>query len=160
MKSCSEEEKREYNRFYRLAFPHIHREYTRVFKLAFPERRRKLQRRFRANNPGYDAAWSKAHPEVAQRYARSEKGKITKCAAWMRRWAHKRQAVLPGAQSDITDVYARAAWWRTQGFDVEVDHIFPLGFGWHEPANLQIIYASDNRQKSYKPDYVPMVVFV
>ena len=77
-----------------------------------------------------------------------------------RRRAHKRHATLSGAQWEINKIYVRAARWRKWGFDVEVDHIYPLGFGWHEPANLQIIYKFENRSKGANPDYIPEVIFV
>jgi hypothetical protein len=91
--------------------------------------------------------WRKNHaPENAAREAR--------------RYARKRNSVLPGDQWEITEVYARAAWWRKQGFIVEVDHIYPVGFGWHEPSNLQIIYKSENAAKGARCDYIPQVIFV
>ena len=45
-------------------------------------------------------------------------------------------------------------------FQVEVDHIFPVGFGWHEPKNLQIIYRSENAIKGTNPNYIPSVIFI
>ena len=76
------------------------------------------------------------------------------------RRAREHEAYISGPQWEITQIYARAAWWRSQGFNVQVDHIYPVGFGWHEPANLQIIYASENARKGANPDYKPRVVFV
>lgn len=77
-----------------------------------------------------------------------------------RRRARKRDALLPGDQWEINAIYARAKWWRARGFNVEVDHIYPLGFGWHEPANLQIISKGENIRKHANPDYKLKRIFV
>lgn len=52
----------------------------------------------------------------------------------------------------INNIYAEARWMRRHGFDVHVDHVYPLcgpNFcGLHVPSNLRIVSASDNMAKS------------
>ncbi len=76
----------------------------------------------------------------------------------------RRNAIMLGArvgdQRRVRAVYRRAAWWRSVGFPVVVDHIVPLSKGGaHSPENLQIIYGSENAKKGARLDYQPSVVF-
>lgn len=92
-------------------------------------------------------AWQKRNPE---------KVRLNKVICSARRRARKRGAAI----EQCRPIYLRAAWWRSVGFPVEVDHKVPLAKGGaHSPENLQIIYATDNVAKGVKLDFTPSVVF-
>ena len=143
-------------------------EYQRLFRLAFPERHRAEVKQYVRTNMG-----RRAKRKSSQKYKQSTKGK-QRSNLWRKtdkgklndarhvrcRRARKRNALLPGSQWEIDQIYSRRDYWRSNGCNVEVDHIFPLGFGWHEPANLQIIYANDNARKNCNPDYKPKIIFI
>ncbi len=109
-----------------------------------------------------NALWRQRNPEkmadLKRRWNIDHRG--LQRAQIVRRRARKRLASLPGSQWQISEIYRRAEQWRKWGFDVQVDHIFPLGFGWHEPANLQIIYADENRAKHANIDFTPRIIFL
>lgn len=140
-------------------------EYIRLYRRAFPEKKRAIDAAWRKANPekcrASGATWRRAHPEKHRvnsamwRKTNPEK----KCAQEVRRRARKRNALLPGPQWEIDKIYIRRDQLRVRGLHVEVDHIYPLGFGWHEPANLQIILASENHRKQANPDYKPSKIF-
>jgi 5-methylcytosine-specific restriction endonuclease McrA len=71
-------------------------------------------------------------------------------------WKRLNQA----AKLKMRKVYERCQWWKKQGFDVVVDHIKPLAKGGkHHPANLQIIYRSENQTKRDKLNFTPSAIF-
>jgi 5-methylcytosine-specific restriction endonuclease McrA len=73
----------------------------------------------------------------------------------------KIKKVTQGSKKLLAKIYARAVWWKTQGFDVAVDHIVPLiKGGAHSVKNLQIIYAFENRKKHASLTYKPICVFL
>ena len=57
----------------------------------------------------------------------------------------------PGVREAVRSIYREAARMRKLGFDVHVDHVYPLIHplfcGLHTPSNLQIIGAKPNMQK-------------
>ena len=120
---------------WRRANPKRHLQNVANWQTAHPEKARAAKRKWKQNNP------ARVNFHTAQRRARIK------------------NATLPGDQWEILQVYERAQWWCDRGFDVEVDHIYPPGFGWHEPANLQIIYARENQSKNANPDYKPSRIF-
>ncbi len=110
------------------------------------EKRRIQTRRWVANNP------DKVREKMKKWY--DKRGAIYHS---MRR-ALKR-SVTVGDITAIEEIYERAKELR-EWFDVAVDHIVPIARGGtHEAANLQIIYAFENRAKSANQNYKPRVIF-
>ena len=151
MPSPNKEHDREYKRLHRLAFAKLHLTRERNWVRLNPEKKKTSDRRYH-----------RTHPEVHR--AANKKGSINNrsscCGRSAAHRARRRQASLPGDQWEINQIYQHADNLRRKGLAVEVDHIYPCGFGWHEPANLQIIYASENQAKNANPDYIPSEVFV
>lgn len=62
------------------------------------------------------------------------------------------QPPWPGLEVALRNIYKEAKSMRKEGYDVHVDHIYPLVHplfcGLHVPANLQIIPGVDNMIKS------------
>jgi hypothetical protein len=78
-----------------------------------------------------------------------------KTAANKKRKLTKQRATPPWADSEkINAIYAEAAFMRSLGVDVHVDHILPLKgktvSGLHTHDNLQLLLAKDNLSKSNK----------
>jgi hypothetical protein len=170
---------REYERLRRLAFPAWFKEHRKHWKripltahvIAYrkqwaknnPEKRKKYWQKDNAKpeRKNYQRKWH--HANRTRRRIRARELRLANPAAakakCARRRARRHAATLPGDQTEITQIYQRAEIWRGWGFDVEVDHIYPCGFGWHEPSNLQVIYKLDNRRKQANPDYKPSKIF-
>jgi hypothetical protein len=162
--------------------PDKYRQRTREARRKNPEKIRASYRKWRLNHP-YQAKlatqkwrekrkehvrqtikkWRKSHKKECLKHTKDWKynnpEKVNACNALRR--ARKRHSIPPDVDLlAIKQIYVRAQWWRKRGFDVAVDHIFPLGFGWHEPDNLQIIYVSENHRKNCNPDYKPKIIFL
>ena len=172
------EESREYQRLRYLAFSvEILARAARWVKNN-PEKKRASDRRWAKNNSDRVNAngrkWWLANPEkrraILKRYNHSKKGRVARHkwnrdnsdywrAKCVRRRARQRNALLPGDQWEINKIYKRADELRRQGFDVAVDHIYPLGFGWHEPANLRIVNNLENSQNNFNPNFTPSKIF-
>lgn len=173
--------RREYARFYNLAFPR--KKYTQYPAEIIREYNRFRGFAFRAETTAYVKKWlsgpkgkkwkqgrqeserirsfAKNQTEAAKasrdKYSNSEKGKLVACVATSRYRARKFSA---DTGLCVERIYARAKELR-QWFDVAVDHIIPLAKGGlHSPDNLQIIYRRENCRKGDKLNYSPAVVFV
>ena len=173
---------RDYNLLYRLAFPKLCREqnrlsqqkydpvllreYQRFYRLAFASELHARRIRYYAEHRGqaiaYSTKWNKNNRTLARRNVRLSKRRHPETAQRysVARRARLRHSLLPGLQWEIDNIYDKRDALIREGFDVEVDHIYPLGFGWHEPVNLQIIYAMENKKKSYNPNYQPSRIFI
>jgi 5-methylcytosine-specific restriction endonuclease McrA len=121
--------------------------------------------------------WRKKNPGLAEataaRYDHSEKRKIVekrrnqkpKRKIWRRifdavRNAKRRIGFIRNAPA-IWEIYAQAEQWRQWGFDVVVDHVKPLAKGGlHNAGNLQILYRTENREKSVTFPWKARVVFI
>ena len=171
---------REHLRMMRLAFPEQQRVRARTWWRLNPKKIRTYRqnyrrehalvilagnRRWRQANPEKVRAgqrtWRQANPEKVRGYGeKHRRANLAKFSAKeARRRARKRHALVPGPQWEIAAIYKRRDALIAQGIDVEVDHIYPMGFGWHEPANLQILSASENSQKCCHFDFKPVRIF-
>lgn len=137
--------------------------YDRQRKLLNPEKFADKQRKYREDNPekiaGYNKKWRTNNPE--------------KCSNNLKRWhernphknieygifrerAVKQQMPWWADLDKIKAVYVEAAYRRSQGEDVVVDHVIPLRgkkvSGLHVHYNLKIINRIDNLSKGNKFD--------
>lgn len=87
-----------------------------------------------------------------KKYKKTDKGKIAN-----RMYKAKRRAQIyeltvkltAGQNNEVRSIYAKAKNMRSNGENVEVDHIIPLSRGGvHTPENLQILPALENRRKN------------
>lgn len=143
------------------ANPEKERAATRDARAANPEKARANDRARYAANPEKKAAdnraWYATNPEKARAsskaFARRHPGKRT---AWqLARVARKARAMPAWADRDaIEKIYIAAAWMRSLGHDVHVDHGYPLKgkkvSGLHVPGNLKIVAAVYNMRKHNK----------
>jgi 5-methylcytosine-specific restriction endonuclease McrA len=134
-----------------------------------PEKRREHMRQWRANRPGYKSAegklYRKRYPEKARlscrkNYQKHKQERIQKGAIHARTYRARKHGATIGNAKDILKIYNRAKELRQSGFDVAVDHIFPLSKGGaHSVENLQIIYSFENSQKGDRLNYIPSIIF-
>lgn len=126
-----------------------------------------------ANKAAIDAkrkAWNEANPERCAAHKRewAEKNKVSErarkaaynavrpaqvLARTRKRQAAKLKRTPPWANlAEIESIYCKAAELRGQGYDVQVDHVFPLQgarvSGLHVAGNLRVIPRIDNLKKS------------
>ena len=87
-----------------------------------------------------------------KKYKKTDKGKIAN-----RMYKAKKRAriyeltvkLTAGQNNEVRSIYAKAKNMRSNGENVEVDHIIPLSRGGvHTPENLQILPALENRRKN------------
>lgn len=112
-----------------------------------PEKVAEIERASRARRPktasaGYTAAVRNRNPDL---YARM-------MAKWSKRRADRLRATPKWFDADkVTSIYRQAGRMRKAGFDVHVDHIYPLRgalvCGLHVHQNLRIIPAKENISK-------------
>ena len=115
---------------------------------ASPERGRASASRWRKANPDYvrpdtrqAAQWGKENPERVR---------LFKVQSEARRRARKCGTEVVDCPR-VAAKYFIAAWLRSMGDDVHVDHIIPLSRGGtHTADNLQILPAVDNLRKGTK----------
>jgi hypothetical protein len=134
-----------------------YREYWRTRR----ERRLAIQKAWRKRHPEVQRAYQERNREKLRAYLRNyvQIHKVEHNEACSRRRATEGRACPPWARKDprIRAVYEIAAWLRSRGDDVQVDHIYPLRpkhhddpVGLHVYENLQILSAQENRRKRNK----------
>ena len=124
------------------------REHIRAIKNAWNAKNRD-QQKVRSSR-WYAANKDKAN-EAHKRWALRNPGKINSLAA--KRRADELLRTPVWAEHDVIDaIYERARLMREAGFDVHVDHFYPLRgelvSGLHVAGNLQIIDGRENQRKS------------
>lgn len=164
------EDRNEYYRILRLAFPEKRKESERNCPSRTPEARRLYSQGYYSINKlsrdiyaqVYQLAFPDKHKESHRKSNRAwrKNHRGTHYAGKAKARALKRGATI-GDTKAIAKIYARAQQWKSWGFDVAVDHKIPLcKGGFHSPDNLQIIYSYENLAKNSSLDYKPRVVFV
>lgn len=105
----------------------------------------------------HKAAYKAKYPEQFKQRARDyqQRNKPAVLARTRARQAVKLRAIPAWADKKIIQfVYAQAHTMRQMGFDVQVDHFYPLQgkkvCGLHTHENLQIIFTEDNQRKAAK----------
>lgn len=143
---------------YRSENPERARESSRRSYEKHKEKRLAESRSWKAENSDRVKAYKREHPESrstarkrARLWAQNNQGRYRRnmAEAAGRRRSRKKCAVTKAGKAQIKAVYGIAAWLKSQGDDVHVDHIVPLALGGeHRFSNLRILPALQNRIKS------------
>lgn len=128
-------------------------EKVRASKIAYDRRNSEKIKQWRdENSEKLKEYWA----EYGKRYRKEFKAET---AEKTRRQQAARRNAVPNwfDREKAQEIYTKAQELRNSGFDVEVDHIFPIlgktvcGLHWH--GNLQILSKSKNRSKSNSIDH-------
>jgi 5-methylcytosine-specific restriction endonuclease McrA len=148
-------------------------EYSRLKRLAFPERYAAITKRWRDKNPGYGTKRRRANRDhynsmARARYQRDPSKQLRASKRWMSKYPHKkqehvrkrrarlRQCEWQNCDCKITEILsAKRCYWCGIEFDLirrpEVDHVIPtIRGGNHVPDNLVASCSPCNRSKGGK----------
>ena len=143
----------------RAANPEKYRAAVAKWAKANPEKSRANKLKWAKANPEkvltINLKWEKAHPDRAKAWAKANPDKRLLIGA-NRRAAKLQRTPTWVDREAIKQIYTECSIRRTQGEDVQVDHIIPLQgelvSGLHVAENLRIVSSFENRSKKNKFD--------